>query len=423
MFVPPKYVFSFVISLPPHDVTQHFDMRILRFSLFACVAAVVLTTTGVVAGGADGNDLARVTAQALSEAFALKAQPLSSPSAVFSGADVQVYPPSSYDSNSNTKYPLVVFLHGFCLPDDAQQQYNFTAMRAGAGLDGAAARQTLTQVGLRDFVDDVFYVTPTSPTATRKCALCNLGEDSPNVADRLTTNWINQTLARVAPSFQCPTWDGSDACCAPEKGGTGDDVSFIASVIESVKTKYEIDSDKIYLIGIATGGFMVNRFVCERPELVTAAMTFAGGVWNDQGKCKGASGDEAADGKKKSNVSILNVHGTLDSTVPIGGGVNFAGVPFPSADRTVEILANAFDCERDDVVPNEDKSFTLPAAKDSPTGDVVVDVTHFDNCAGQKDSAVEQWTLNGVDHFWEEETGRAMFEKVMEWLFEKSKND
>jgi hypothetical protein len=29
------------------------------------------------------------------------------------------------------------------------------------------------------------------------------------------------------------------------------------------------------------------------------------------------------------------IHGTNDMTVPIGGGKNFVGVPFPSADGTV----------------------------------------------------------------------------------------
>jgi hypothetical protein len=30
---------------------------------------------------------------------------------------------------------------------------------------------------------------------------------------------------------------------------------------------------------------------------------------------------------------------------------------------------------------------------------------------------VERWTLRGVDHFWEEETGRAMFAEATRWLF------
>jgi poly(3-hydroxybutyrate) depolymerase len=312
---------------------------------------------------------------------------------------------------------MVVFLHGFCLPDDAQQQYNFTAVRAGAGVGGTPRRQTLTQRGLRDFVDEVFYVTPTSPSVTRQCALCNLGEDSPNVADRLTTTWINQTLARVAPAFSCPTWDGSDACCAPERGGQGDDVRFIASVIDAMSSAYRVDPDRVYLIGIATGGFMVNRFVCERPDKVTAAMTFAGGTWNDPKRCTPAEGVPF----QSNSVSILNVHGDADSTVPISGGKNFAGVPFPSAERTVETLSNTFACDPSSEAM-QSESFTLPVPKNSPAGPVEVDVARRNGCGADKSGTVERWTLRGVDHFWEQETGVGLFQEATKWLFARTKS-
>jgi len=237
--------------------------RVPRVPFLACVAALALRATCVAAGGS-ADDLARATREALAEAFASKATKLSSPPR-FDGAEVTVYPPRSladprrggHEGNDGTKYPVVVFLHGFCLPDENQQKYNFTATRAGAGVGGTPRRQTLTQIGLRDFVDDAFYVTPTSPTTTRQCALCNLGDDSPNVADRLTTSWINNTLARIAPAFVCNTWDGSDACCAPEKGGEGNDVAFIADVIRAVvdgEHKSFVDENRVYLVGIATGG-------------------------------------------------------------------------------------------------------------------------------------------------------------------------
>ena len=388
--------------------------RVRRVPFLACVAALALSATRVAAGGS-ADDLERATRETLAEAFEDKAEKLSSAAAPFFGADVTVYPPSRYlregsdPSLPRTKYPVVVFLHGFCLPDENQQRYNFTAVRAGAGLGGTPRRQTLTQVGLRDFVDDAFYVTPVSPTTTRQCALCNLGEDSPNVADRLTTSWINNTLARVAPAFSCPTWDGSDACCAPEKGGNGTDVDFLASVIGAVAAGEHaafVDPNRVYLVGIATGGFMANRVACERPDLITGVMTFAGGTWNDAAKCAGSRVDD---------VAVLAVHGDADTTVPIEGGANFAGVRFPSAERAAAILADAFGCDEESP-DSKPASFELPTAKDSPLGPVAVDVRRRGGCGGGG-GAVERWTLRGVDHFWEEETGRAMFERATDWLF------
>ena len=393
--------------------------RVRRVPFLACVAALALSAARVVAGGG-ADDRERAAREALAEAFENKATNVVLTNAA--GFDVTVYPPSQYlreksenASRPRSKYPVVVFLHGFCLPDENQQRYDFTAVRAGAGVGGTPRRQTLTQVGLRDFVDDVFYVTPVSPTTTRQCALCNLGEDSPNVADRLTTRWINDTLARVAPAFSCPTWDGSDACCAPEKGGRGADVDFVAGVIDAVvngEHAASVDPDRVYLVGIATGGFMANRVACERPDLVAGVVTFAGGVWNDAAKCAGSRVDD---------VAILAMHGDADTTVPIEGGVNFAGVPFPSADRAASILADAFACD-EEPERGRAESFALPAAEDSPLGSVAVDARRRTGC-GAGSGTVERWTLRGVDHFWERETGRAMFERATDWLFSVRKTN
>lgn len=71
------------------------------------------------------------------------------------------------------------------------------------------------------------------------------------------TSWINQTLSRVAPAFECPAWDGSDACCNPEQGGKGDDVQYVKSVVEAITAKYNVDPSRIYLMGEAC-----QRFPC-----------------------------------------------------------------------------------------------------------------------------------------------------------------
>lgn len=82
-------------------------------------------------------------------------------------ADVEVFKPRSYveprdvprdakknrtaegDVDGGSGFPLLVFLHGFCLPDAAQQEYSFTALRANAGGGSLPRQQTLSQVGLR----------------------------------------------------------------------------------------------------------------------------------------------------------------------------------------------------------------------------------------------------------------------------------
>lgn len=335
-------------------------------------------------------------------------------------ADVEIFQPSGYSSNRTASrrpegWPLLVFLHGFCLPDAAQQAYEFTALRANAGGGVLPRRQTLSQVGLRELVEGegFLYATPKAPHSTRKCALCNVGEDSPNVADRLTVQYINQTMARVAPAFECPAWDGSDACCNPEQGGRGDDVAYLLSVVDAIAGRYDVDRSRVYLLGIATGGFMANRLACEAPEVFAGVATFAGATWSDPTRCDPPLG---------AATNVLNMHGTADLTVPIEGGANFAGVPFPSADVTVDTLAERFGCVPRSAA-NVEGAFTLPAAPGSPTGDVDVSVTTFTGCGEDRTMEVEQWTLDGVDHFLEEPTSRAMFSAAVRWLMGKTRSE
>ena len=106
------------------------------------------------------------------------------------------------------------------------------------------------------------YAAPTAPHFTRKCALCNIGLDSPNAGDMLTVRFINSTLERVAPAWHCPAWDGSDACCNPEFSGASNDVEYVLDLVDAIKSRHNVDPDRVYLFGIATGGFMANRIAC-----------------------------------------------------------------------------------------------------------------------------------------------------------------
>ena len=103
---------------------------------------------------------------------------------------------------------------------------------------------------------------------------------------------------------------------------------------------------------------MANRLACEAPETFAGVVTFAGSTWKDSNRCDPPIG---------AATNVLNIHGDADLTVPIGGGTNFAGVEFPSADVTVDTFAEKFGC-----VPraaaDTSGGFELPASPKSPTG-------------------------------------------------------
>ena len=254
------------------------------------------------------------------------------------------------------------------------------------------------------------YAAPPAPHFTRECALCNIGLDSPNAGDMLTVRFINSTLERVAPAWHCPAWDGSDACCNPEFSGASNDVEYVLDLVDAIKSRHNVDPDRVYLFGIATGGFMANRIACQAPDVFAGIATFAGGVWAEKSRCDPPAG---------TSTNVLNIHGEADLTVPIEGGVNFAGVPFPGQNETVDTFAAKFRCEPGMASPPG--TLVLPVGDGSAQREVDAKVVTFGGCANGVE--VEQWTLPGVDHFMENSTSYAMFDAALEWLASKNKRD
>ena len=312
------------------------------------------------------------------------------------------------DFTAEKSYPLVVYLHGFCLGDDAQQLYSFTAARSSPG-GGGERRQTLTQIGVRERItsDQFLYMPLDAPHKTRTCALCNIASDANNyLADRLTSNWINSTMSRIGPEFQCAAWSGSDACCNLEqaaKMNENNDAEYIVDAIKKVKAAYpNIDASRVYVFGIATGGFMASRLACQKPEYFAGIASFAGASFYDESKCKPTKA-----------TNFLGVHGTGDTVVPIEGGVNIVGTKFPSFTRSMSILSSAFECKSERL--DEDK-FTLPteATQRRAPKNVNVDVITYEQCRG--DASLESWTIDGTDHFLEEKTSLELFSRITKWL-------
>ena len=143
---------------------------------------------------------------------------------------------------------------------------------------------------------------------------------------------------------------------------------------------------------------MANRLACEKPELFRGVVSLAGGTFSDSSRCRPTSGE----------TNVLLVHGTDDHTVPIDGGVNARGIEFPSANESFNTLGTAMGCSNV-VTKNADN---LPA--DGNSVEVRVDKMKYESC--ESEVVVEQWRLNGVDHFIERETSEALFNDVVLWL-------
>ncbi len=111
-----------------------------------------------------------------------------------------------------------------------------------------------------------------------------------------------------------PFWNASDSCC--DVYGTGvDDVAYLVGLVDQVSAAYSVDPRRVYAVGHSNGGYMAYRLACERAEVFAAITSLAGAAaFQDPSTCVPSA-----------PVSVLQIHGDADQTVPYDGGRSFPG--------------------------------------------------------------------------------------------------
>ena len=101
-------------------------------------------------------------------------------------------------------------------------------------------------------------------------------------------------------------WNATPFCCSPDGP---DDVGYVRELIEEAQRTYNIDANRVYLIGHSNGGFLSFRMACEASDLITAIVSLAGSSFNAPEDCQPGT----------TPVSTLVVHGTADGTIFYNG--------------------------------------------------------------------------------------------------------
>lgn len=106
-----------------------------------------------------------------------------------------------------------------------------------------------------------------------------------------------------------------------------DDSGFIRSLIQQLQTQYSIPRSRTFVTGMSSGGMMTYRVGVDSSDLVSAIAPVSGTAWVGSG-----SGVPAP----TNPVSVLELHGDADLTIPYCGGT-FSGwgeyrVAIPSVD-------------------------------------------------------------------------------------------
>lgn len=198
---------------------------------------------------------------------------------------------------------------------------------------------------------------------------------------------------REAEGDENPFWNASIACCNFYQSEINDS-GYIRSIIDEMKARYNVDANRVYLIGHSNGGFMSYRMAYEHSETIAAIASLAG-----------ADHPERRNGPANP-VHILQIHGTADATIAYRGG-EIRENRYPGALNSVRRWAGFNGCEAQGRGREmRDLDASLPGFE---TG-----VLRF-NVGCRAGGSAELWTISAGAH--SPTFSDSYAEQVVEWLY------
>ncbi len=156
-----------------------------------------------------------------------------------------------------------------------------------------------------------------------------------------------------------------------------DDVAFISNLLDTMMTKYSIDTNRVYSTGMSNGGFMSYALACGLSNRIAAIASVTGTmVTPNLNNCTPGRA-----------VPVMQIHGTADNTVPYNGLAVSAFVPI---ETLVETWVNKNGCNPTPIltaVPNN-----------STTDGCTAERFLYEN--GIEGSTVEFYKITGGGHTW-----------------------
>ncbi len=178
----------------------------------------------------------------------------------------------------------------------------------------------------------------------------------------------------LAPGSRRQFWNADQACCDFE-GQNPDDVAYLGTLVEDISKTWPIDKNAVFVVGHSNGGYMAYRLACERADLIAGIVSLAGNASSMPASCTPSRA-----------VSVLHLHGTIDTTVPFAGGGGFGGI---GAVASVEQWATHDGC-------GATRAPTVTLDLDTMVAGAETRGEATSGCPTK--TGVELWTLDGSGH-------------------------
>jgi len=161
----------------------------------------------------------------------------------------------------------------------------------------------------------------------------------------------------------------------------GNDVSFVALLIDHIMRIRNIDRRKIYATGFSNGGMLTQALACKLSDRIAAFASVAATLSaNLESTCQ-----------PKTPVSVLMIHGTGDHSVPYAGGkIGGVGREVVSVPETIDLWQQHNGCA------SKAKVEKLPNTIHNHG--TQIEISRYSSCGGG--SEVMLVTVKGGGHFW-----------------------
>jgi len=165
------------------------------------------------------------------------------------------------------------------------------------------------------------------------------GDDSTAVErNSMATVWAMDSNQAKWPCFilvpQCPSngWWVYTSWTGPYLTySVGTELMTALDILDSLTTKYSVDTNRIYITGLSMGGYGTWASIIEYPNKFAAAVPMSG------------AGDTSQVYRIKS-VPIWDFHGALDNTVPVSGSRDMIHALEDAGDKVVFTNCDNGDC-------------------------------------------------------------------------------
>ena len=176
-------------------------------------------------------------------------------------------------------------------------------------------------------------------------------------------------------------------------GSPIDDIDFINTIIEFVSKKYNINNKRIYSTGMSNGGFMSYHLACNLSSKIAAIASVTGSM----------SKQTLESCNPNHPTSILQIHGTIDGSVPFDGS---SALGMEGINDVMNYWQVFNGCNSEPLIKVEDY-FVLGFAVEHQT---------FQNCIN--DVQVELYKVEGMWHTWpsEERFGISATEIIWDFI-------